>query len=49
MLKEIGTLSCPRHGYRFDLVTGECQAHPEFNLKIYPIEIRGEDIYVDLA
>ena len=49
VLKEIGRLSCPRHGYRFDLVTGECEGHPQFNLKVYPIEIRNGDIYVDLG
>ena len=49
VLKEIGRLSCPRHGYRFDLVTGECEGHPEFRLKVYAIEIRGEEIFVELG
>ena len=48
-LKEAGQISCPRHGYRFDLVSGACQAHPECTLRIYPVEIRGDDIYVELA
>jgi nitrite reductase/ring-hydroxylating ferredoxin subunit len=41
-------LSCPRHGYRFDLKTGACSAFPEYTLKIYPIEIRGDDIFVSV-
>ena len=49
LLKEAGTISCPRHGYRFDLATGACQEHPEFNLRVYPVEIRDDDIYVDLG
>jgi nitrite reductase/ring-hydroxylating ferredoxin subunit len=49
LLKEVGRLSCPRHGYRFDLTTGACEGHPEFTLKVYPVEVRGEDIYVDLG
>ena len=47
VLKDIGRISCPRHGYRFDLVTGECEGRPEYTLKVYPLEVRGEDIYVD--
>ena len=49
LLKEVGRLSCPRHGYRFDLATGACEGHPEFTLKVYPVEVRGEDVYVDLG
>jgi nitrite reductase/ring-hydroxylating ferredoxin subunit len=49
VLKEAGSLSCPRHGYRFDLLRGACEGHPELTLKIYPVEVRGEDLYVDLG
>lgn len=48
-IKEAGKISCPRHGYRFDLVTGACAEHKEcFPLKIYPVEIRGDEVFVDL-
>jgi len=33
----------------FDLVSGACQDHPEFRLRVYPVEIRGDEIYVELA
>jgi len=42
-------VSCPRHGYRFNLMDGSCGDHPELSLKIYPVELRGEDIFVDLG
>ena len=42
-------LSCPRHGYRFSIVDGRCSEHPEFTLKLYPVELRGDDIFVDLG
>jgi nitrite reductase/ring-hydroxylating ferredoxin subunit len=42
-------ISCPRHGYRFNLVDGSCSEHPEFTLRIYPVELRGDDILVDLG
>jgi nitrite reductase/ring-hydroxylating ferredoxin subunit len=48
-VKEAGQISCPRHGYRFDLVSGACKDHPDFTLKTYPVEVRGDDIYVDLG
>jgi nitrite reductase/ring-hydroxylating ferredoxin subunit len=41
-------ISCPRHGYRFQLATGLCQAMPDFVLKVYPVTILGEDILVDI-
>ena len=43
------TLSCPRHGYRFNLVDGNCADHPEFILKIYPVQLSGDDILIDLG
>jgi nitrite reductase/ring-hydroxylating ferredoxin subunit len=49
LVKEAGRLSCPRHGYRFDLASGACLDHPEFTLRTYPVEIRGDEIYVDLG
>ncbi|MBJ6798916.1 Rieske (2Fe-2S) protein [Geomonas propionica] len=49
LVKEAGKLSCQRHGYRFDLVTGICAEHKEcVPLKIYPVEIRGDEVFVDL-
>jgi nitrite reductase/ring-hydroxylating ferredoxin subunit len=42
-------LSCPRHGYRFDLTSGRCLDHPEFTLQVFPAELRGSEIFVDLG
>ncbi|HZV80544.1 MAG TPA: Rieske (2Fe-2S) protein [Geobacteraceae bacterium] len=44
-----GHLSCPRHGYRFDLKTGACMDHPEFTLKVFPLQLQGDEIMVDLG
>ena len=41
-------ISCPRHGYRFQLDTGICQAMPDFVLKVFPVTVQGDDIMVDL-
>lgn len=42
-------VSCPRHGYRFNLSDGKCSDHPEFTLRTYPVELAGADILVDLG
>ena len=43
-----GYISCPRHGYRFNLSDGRCTDHPEFTLATYPVSIEGDDILVDV-
>lgn len=47
LLKE-SYLSCPRHGYRFELKDGSCKEHPEFTLKTWPVRIENNEIIVDL-
>lgn len=47
LLKE-SYLSCPRHGYRFELKDGSCKDHPEFTLKTWPVRIEDNEIIVDL-
>ncbi len=42
-------LSCPRHGYRFELKDGSCKEHPECLLKTWPVRIENGEIIVDLA
>jgi nitrite reductase (NADH) small subunit len=43
-----GSLSCPRHGYRFNLKDGHCVEHPEFVLATFPVQLSGDAILVDL-
>jgi nitrite reductase/ring-hydroxylating ferredoxin subunit len=42
------TLTCPGHGYMFDLHTGRCAHDPGLELRRYPITIIGDEIWVDL-
>jgi nitrite reductase/ring-hydroxylating ferredoxin subunit len=44
-----GSISCPRHGYRFNLADGSCSDHPELTLKTYRVELSGDEILVDLG
>lgn len=43
-----GYISCPRHGYRFDLKTGNCKDHPEFTLKVYPVQVIDGNIMIKI-
>ena len=43
-----GKLTCPGHGYEFDLRTGRCGYDPALELRRYPIRVVGDDIFVDL-
>lgn len=42
-------ISCPRHGYRFNLNTGTCSDMPEYTLKVFPVEVKGDEIFVALG
>lgn len=43
-----GTVTCPGHGYRFDLRTGRCGHDPLLELRRYPITLVGDEVFVDL-
>ncbi len=42
-------ITCPKHGWKFDVQTGECFSNPDGQLQTYPVTIEGEDVYVELA
>ena len=42
-----GTISCPRHGYRFSLTDGSCVEHPEFVLTTFKVKLEADDILLD--
>lgn len=42
-----GYISCPRHGYRFNLTDGRCAEHPGCVLAVFPLQLQGDDILVE--
>jgi 3-phenylpropionate/trans-cinnamate dioxygenase ferredoxin component len=45
-----GEIECVFHGARFDVRTGRAVSLPAIRpVKTYPVEVRGDDIYVDLG
>jgi 3-phenylpropionate/trans-cinnamate dioxygenase ferredoxin subunit len=46
---EDGCIECPLHAARFDVRTGEAQCGPAKDpLKVYSVEIRGSEVWVDV-
>lgn len=41
-------VSCPWHGYNFDLLTGLCEDDEELSLERFEVRITGDDIWVKL-
>ncbi|MCW1432322.1 Rieske (2Fe-2S) protein [Novosphingobium sp. JCM 18896] len=39
-------LTCPWHGWSFDLTTGGCEEDDSMHLARYPVRIDGDDIFV---
>ena len=42
------TLTCPWHGWSFDLVTGLCNEDDSITIERYPVRIDGDDVMVAL-
>ncbi|HWC04686.1 MAG TPA: Rieske 2Fe-2S domain-containing protein [Methylomirabilota bacterium] len=41
-------VTCPWHGYRYDVRTGVHQVNASFSIACYPVTVEGGAIYVDL-
>jgi nitrite reductase (NADH) small subunit len=39
-------LACPWHGWEFDLLNGRALADPRVRLRLYPVTVRDDTIYV---
>lgn len=43
-----GKLSCPWHGWTYDLATGECEESDDITLQRFEVQVDGDDILVTL-
>lgn len=41
-------LSCPWHGWQFDITNGACAVRPGTKQTIYPTKVEGSDIFIQL-
>lgn len=42
-------VSCPWHGWQYDVTTGKLTQQPDTGVECYPVELRGSEIFVDLG
>jgi nitrite reductase/ring-hydroxylating ferredoxin subunit len=40
-------VTCPWHGWEYDVTTGKITQNPSVGVDCYPVEVRGPDIFVD--
>ncbi|NER81985.1 MAG: Rieske 2Fe-2S domain-containing protein [Leptolyngbya sp. SIO1D8] len=45
---EAGILTCPYHGFQFELSTGNCLTAPAVPLQPYPVQVRNGQVFVRL-
>jgi nitrite reductase (NADH) small subunit len=41
-------LTCPWHGWSYDLKTGECEEDASLSLQLYEVRVEGDDLFVTL-
>jgi nitrite reductase/ring-hydroxylating ferredoxin subunit/Fe-S cluster biogenesis protein NfuA len=44
-----GTIVCPRHGFTYELASGECLTAPGVQLRMHAVRLVGDDVHVRLA
>lgn len=47
-LLEGDTVTCPWHGWRFNIKTGAHTFNPQIKVKSYPVQVEGDDIAINL-
>jgi len=45
---EGSVVSCPGHGYHFDLITGRCTHDPTLCLRRFAVILDGDDLIIDI-
>ena len=44
---EDNVVTCPWHGWQYDVTTGKVTMNPAVGVQNYAVEVRGEDIFID--
>ncbi len=40
-------VTCPWHGWQYDVTSGKVAMNPAIGVETYAVEVRGEDIFID--
>ncbi|HEV2299012.1 MAG TPA: Rieske 2Fe-2S domain-containing protein [Candidatus Acidoferrales bacterium] len=46
---EGNVVTCPWHGWQYDVTTGKLVQQPTDGVQCYAVELRGEDVFVDVG
>ncbi len=46
---EGNVVTCPWHGWQFDVTTGKAMQNPSAGVGCYGVEVRGEEVFVSLG
>jgi nitrite reductase (NADH) small subunit len=42
-------VTCPWHGWQYDVDTGKVSQNPTVGVACYPVEVRGNEVFVDVG
>jgi len=42
-------VTCPWHGWEYDVTTGKIAQNPAAGVPCYPVEVRGDDVFVNMG
>lgn len=42
-------VTCPWHGWQYDVTSGKLTMNPMVGVNCYPVEVRGDDVFVDIS
>ena len=42
-------VTCPWHGWQFDVTNGKVVQNPAAGVDCYPVDVRGEDVFIDIG
>lgn len=42
-------VTCPWHGWQYDVTTGKVVQNPSVGVACYPAEVRGDEVFVDIG
>ncbi|MBI4043810.1 MAG: non-heme iron oxygenase ferredoxin subunit [Candidatus Diapherotrites archaeon] len=41
-------VTCPWHGWMYNVKSGQCETNPAMKLKTYPVQVQGTDVMVEM-
>ena len=41
-------ITCPWHGWQYDVISGNCRNNPKLKLRTFTVRLEGEDIWVEI-